>query len=65
MKTFMQWIKEEKKPEGSPLAATNSKTIKTKRDRDRLTRMETMLHELITLHELIVDGRMTHADNQN
>lgn len=65
MKTFNKWINEEQKPEGSPLAAMNSKTIKTKRDRDRLTRMETMLQELVNLKQLIVDGRTNHADNQN
>ena len=47
MKTFLQWIKEEENPEGAPSSATNSKTIKTKRDRDRLVRIEAMLHELV------------------
>ena len=39
MKTFMQWINEENSTEGSPLVAMNSKTVKTKRDRDRLARV--------------------------
>jgi hypothetical protein len=47
MKTFLQWIKEEENPEGSPSAATNLRTVKTKRDRDRLARIEAMLHELV------------------
>jgi len=47
MKTFLQWINEERRPEGSPLAATHRKPIKVQRDRDRLTRIEAMLTDLI------------------
>jgi hypothetical protein len=65
MKTFKQWLNEEEKSEGSPLAAMNSKIIKTLRDRDRLTRIETMLHELINLKQFIVDRRTNDANNQN
>jgi hypothetical protein len=65
VKTFKQWINEEKKPAGSPLAAINSKTIKSKRDRDRLTRMETMLHELINLKQLIVDRTTNHVEHES
>lgn len=62
MMTFIQWINEQRKPEGSPLAATSAKTIKTIRDRDRLARMETMLHELVNLKQLIVDRGKNDAE---
>ena len=62
MKTFIQWLNEHKKPEGSPLAATNTRTSKANRDRERLARMETMLHELVNLKQLIVDRRANDAE---
>ena len=43
---FIEWTKQQE-PEGPTLAAANPKTIKTRRDRDRLIRIETMLQELI------------------
>jgi hypothetical protein len=51
MKTFVEWIKQQE-CEASPLAAINRKTIKAHKDRDRLTRMETMLQELVSLQQI-------------
>jgi Zn-dependent M32 family carboxypeptidase len=64
MKTFFQWINEQQKPEGSPLAGTNTKTIKTRRNRDRFSRMEAMLHELVELKHSSVERRTNAADNK-
>ncbi len=61
MTTFTQWIRE-REHEGFSLAAATSKDTKTKRDRDRLTRMETMLRELIRMKE-VVSGRTDYALN--
>ena len=57
MNTFIQWVIQQEL-EG-PTAT--SKTIKTKQDRNRLHRMETMLEELMRLKELV--GRRTDYAN--
>jgi hypothetical protein len=63
MKTFIQWLNEHKKPEGSPLAATNTRSSKAHRDRDRLARIETMLHGLVNFKQLDVARRTNNAEN--
>jgi hypothetical protein len=64
MKPFLKWINEQKDTEGSPQAAMSQRTVRTVRDRNRLTRIETMLHDLVDLKENIVDRRRTtRADN--
>lgn len=58
---FIEWTIQE---EQSNHNAVNPKTMKTRRDRDRLTRMEAMLAELVTLKQIIVDAKApekTHA----
>ena len=52
--TFIEWSKRE---EHSNQSATNPKTMKTRRDRDRLTRMEAMLDELVLLKRIIVEAK--------
>ena len=54
MKTFLQFISEEQRTEG-PKALSKPTTIK--RDRDRLSRMEALLHELV--------NRRKHANHEN
>jgi hypothetical protein len=51
---FIQWTKQQE-PE-TPVPA-NPKTIKTKQQRDRLTRMEAMLSELTLLKNVITEVR--------
>jgi hypothetical protein len=46
MKTFMQWLKEDEQKQGTLVTETRTEP-RAKRNRDRLTRMETMLRELI------------------
>lgn len=58
--TFLHWIEEHQEPEG-PLAAS-PRNIRTKHQRDRLTRMEMMLEELMKLKQIIVEGRKTYAE---
>jgi hypothetical protein len=50
MKTFTEWSLSQTS-EGRELA-TNSRT-KKERDRDRLTRMESLLHELVKTKQII------------
>jgi 3-mercaptopyruvate sulfurtransferase SseA len=59
--TFLQWIAEHPETD-RPQDAASPRTIKTKQQRDRLIRMETMLEELITLKQIIVDGRNFYAE---
>ena len=59
--TFIEWTKQE---EHSNQNAGNPKTVKARRDRDRLTRMEAMLDELVLLKQIIVEAKApekTHA----
>jgi hypothetical protein len=51
---FTEWTKQQESKEPIP---SNPKTIKTKQERDRLTRMEAMLDELLLLKQVIVDAR--------
>jgi hypothetical protein len=61
MRTFHEWLNNQQ-PEGSePGATTSSRTTKAKRDRDRLTRMEAMLEELVRMKEFIA-GRTRHVN---
>jgi hypothetical protein len=57
MRTFHEWLNHQQ-PNGSELATTSSRTTKTKRDRDRLTRMEALLQELVTMKQIV--ERRTH-----
>jgi len=51
---FVEWTKEQ---ESKNPISTNPKTIKTKRERDRLARMEAMLDELLLLKRIIVEAK--------
>jgi len=51
---FIQWTKQQEPK--TPVPA-NPKTIKTKQQRDRLTRMEAMLSELTLLKNVITEAR--------
>jgi hypothetical protein len=51
MKTFIQW--NSMHPSAGPELATDSRSTKTSRNRDRLARMESLLHELIKVKEII------------
>ena len=51
--TFIEWTNQE----DSNQNAGNPKTVKARRDRDRLTRMEAMLDELVVLKRIIVDAK--------
>jgi hypothetical protein len=57
MTDFIQWLSELHNSDRPLLTKAN--IAKTIRDRDRLTRMEAMLHELIHLKQIIVDRRTT------
>ncbi len=59
MKTFIQWSLCESS-EGPELATTPS-TYKKKRERDRLSRMEALLYELVKTKK-IVSGRTGNAE---
>jgi hypothetical protein len=56
--TFIEWTNRE---EQSNQNAVNPKTMKTRRDRDRLTRMEAMLDELVLLKRIIVEAKTFQA----
>lgn len=51
---FIEWTRQE---EHSNQNAVSLKTMKTRRDRDRLTRMEAMLDELMMLKKIIVEAK--------
>ncbi len=51
MNTFAQWMKQ--RSEAPTLAAANPRSLKTKRDRDRLIRMEALLRELVYMKQII------------
>jgi hypothetical protein len=55
---FIEWTKQQ---ESKSQISVNQKTIKTKQERDRLTRMETMLHELLLLKQIIVKAKTFQA----
>jgi hypothetical protein len=44
--TFIEWTKQQE-PEGPTLAAANQRTVSVTRIRERLTRIEAMLMELV------------------
>jgi hypothetical protein len=48
---FIEWTKEQ---QSKNQISSNPKTIKTIQERDRLTRMEAMLDELLLLKQVIV-----------
>jgi len=50
--TFIEWTKQQESRNQMP---TNPKTIKIRQERNRLTRMEAMLDELLLLKEIIVE----------
>ena len=50
---FIEWTTRE---EDSSQSAANPRTIKTKQERDRLTRMEATLNELL-LRQVIVEAK--------
>ena len=52
--TFIEWTRQE---EYSNQNAENPKTVKARRDRDRLTRMEAMLDELMLLKRIVVEAK--------
>lgn len=54
MKTFVQW--NSMQPSEGPELATDSRSTKTNRNRDRLARMESLLHELIKVKQIISRG---------
>ena len=58
---FIEWTKQ-KSTERIP---SNPKTIKTKRERDRLTRMEAMLDELLLLKQVIVEANTFQQPESN
>ena len=62
---FIQWTKQQ---ESKTPAPENPKTIKTRQQRDRLTRMEAMLSELTLLKNVITEARSfqrTEVDDAN
>jgi hypothetical protein len=62
---FIEWTKQQ---ENNNTIAANPKTIKSKQELDRLTRMEAMLGELLLLKTIIVEAKTfrppenTHAN---
>jgi hypothetical protein len=51
---FIEWTQEQESTKPIP---SNLKTIKTKQERDRLTRMEAKLDELVLLKRIILEAR--------
>ena len=51
---FIEWTKEQ---ESNNENLANPKTIKTRQERDRLTRMEAMLHELVLLKKILTEAK--------
>ena len=51
---FIKWTKEQ---QSKNQISSNPKTMKTRQDRDRLTRMEAMLDELLLLKQVIVEAK--------
>lgn len=52
--TFIEWNRQE---EHSNQTAVNPKTVKTRQERDRLHRMEAMLHELVLLKQILTEAK--------
>jgi hypothetical protein len=52
--TFIEWSIQE---EHSNQNAGNPKTVKARRDRDRLTRMEAMLDDLVLLKRILTEAK--------
>jgi hypothetical protein len=52
--TFIEWTKTE---DDSNQNAPNPKTMKTRQERDRLNRMEAMLHELVLLKKILTEAK--------
>jgi len=59
---FVEWTKEQESKNPIP---SNPKTIKTRQERERLTRMEAMLDELLLLKTIIVEARTFHMQENN
>jgi len=51
---FIEWTKTE---DDSNQNAPNPKTMKTRQERDRLNRMEAMLHELVLLKKILTEAK--------
>ena len=60
--TFIEWNKQE---EHSNQNAGNPKNMKARRERDRLTRMEAMLDELVLLKRIIVEAKAFPTTEKN
>lgn len=64
---FIEWTKTQ---QSNNQISSNPRTVKTRQDRDRLTRMEAMLDELLLLKHVLVEAKAfdvletSHA-NQN
>ena len=59
---FIEWTKTKG---DSSQSAANPRTIKTKQERDRLTRMEGMLDELLLLKQIILDAKKFEPPENN
>jgi hypothetical protein len=59
---FIEWTKQQV---NNNTIAANPKTIKSKQDRDRLTRMEAMLDELLLLKTIIVEAKTFRPPENN
>jgi hypothetical protein len=51
---FIEWTKDQESKNSIP---PTPKTIKTKQERDRLTRMEAMLRDLVQLKRVIAEAK--------
>ena len=59
---FIEWTTKE---EDSSQSAANPRTIKTRQERDRLTRMEGMLDELLLLKQIILEAKKFQPPENN
>ena len=51
---FIEWTKTQ---QSKNQISSNPKTMKTRQDRDRLTRMEAMLYELLLMKQVLVEAK--------
>ena len=59
---FIEWTREE---EHSNQTAVSPKTMKTRQERDRLNRMEVMLHELVLLKKILTKAKTYQAPEKS
>lgn len=59
---FIEWTKQQEN--NNPIAA-NPRTIKTSQERDRLTRMEAMLSDLVLLTQVIAEAKTFQPPENN